>query len=202
MIVFIAMVLVAGIAASVLITTSNNLETQALATGHETKDEVSSRIEVIDVTGNYNTRTIDGTPREGYHNMTITVVSKSGSEIGLDEVIIRISNESRSFSLSWDTTYSYSSSGNGIFSTSGAFDLDAKSFGIIEILDADNSSTASNPAINLGDKMALTVNLSANFGWLGHGSTVRGMVIAEEGSPGVFLFRTPNSNSRTVVNLL
>ena len=51
MIVFIAMVLVAGIAASVLIQTSTTLESQAMATGHQTTDEVSSGIAIFDIEG-------------------------------------------------------------------------------------------------------------------------------------------------------
>jgi len=54
MIVFIAMVLVAGIAASVLVQTSSRLEMQALKTGHETISEVASGIKVESVDG-YNT---------------------------------------------------------------------------------------------------------------------------------------------------
>ncbi|NHJ40547.1 MAG: hypothetical protein FK731_10990, partial [Asgard group archaeon] len=49
MIVFIAMVLVAGIAASVLIQTSTTLESQAMATGRETTEEVSGGIAVFDI---------------------------------------------------------------------------------------------------------------------------------------------------------
>jgi len=49
MIVFIAMVLVAGIAASVLIQTSARLETQAMATGAETTAEVATGINVVDI---------------------------------------------------------------------------------------------------------------------------------------------------------
>ncbi|MBS3801382.1 MAG: flagellin, partial [Candidatus Thermoplasmatota archaeon] len=51
MIVFIAMVLVAGIAASVLVQTSTTLEMQALKTGSQTVNEVASGVMVEGVEG-------------------------------------------------------------------------------------------------------------------------------------------------------
>ena len=54
LIVFIAIVLVAGIAASVLVQTSTKLEMQALETGSETIEETSSGLKVMSVSG-YNT---------------------------------------------------------------------------------------------------------------------------------------------------
>ena len=49
MIIFIAMVLVAGIAASVLVQVANTLQMQALYTGQETIDEVATGIAVVDI---------------------------------------------------------------------------------------------------------------------------------------------------------
>ena len=49
MIIFIEVVLVAGIAASVLIQTANRLEIQAMQTGQETIGEVSSGLQIIDI---------------------------------------------------------------------------------------------------------------------------------------------------------
>ena len=51
MIIFIAMVLVAGIAASVLVQVANNLQMQALFSGQETIEEVSTGIAAVDVEG-------------------------------------------------------------------------------------------------------------------------------------------------------
>jgi len=51
LIVFIAMVLVAAIAAGVLINTAGLLQSQAEATGQETSDQVTDRVEVQSITG-------------------------------------------------------------------------------------------------------------------------------------------------------
>jgi len=204
MIVFIAMVLVAGIAASVLIQTSNTLETTAMSSGQQTREEVSSGIGVYQIIGQHGTRTIDGAPVTAFHNMTVIVTSRSGgSTVDLSETIITISNGSKQCVLSWDNTkYSSSSSGSGIFSTSGMYDLAASSFGIIVIEDADGSCGSNSPGMNDGDKIALTFNLSASFNGFAFREDIQGKVIPENGAPGMFLFRTPASTSRTVVEFL
>lgn len=202
MIVFISMVLVAGIAASILINTSNQLESQALITGHETKTEVSSDIDVTRVIGHLNTRVIDGASYTRFHNMTIEVTPKSGSSINLDMVVIQISNGSKLCALSWDSSkFAPQASGSGVFSTPRLFDLNASDFGIIVVKDGDGSCTSSVPVINQGDKVLLTVNLSACFYGLEQRSEISGMIISEHGSPGIFLFRTPTSTYRYVVKL-
>ncbi len=202
LIVFIAMVLVAGIAASVLIQTSDQLERQAMSTGEDTQDEVSAGIRVYEIIGHHNTRTISGTDYKRFHNMSIMVTPRAGaSGIDLSETVIAISNGSVKCILSWVTTYSASSSANGLFNTEAAFDLNASEFGIIVVEDRDSSCTRNAPVINEGDKALLTINLSACFNGLESRADVRGMVIVEDGSPGIFLFRTPASTTRTVCEL-
>ena len=200
MIVFIAMVLVAGIAASVLIATSNNLEAQALKSGGETEDEVSAGIRVYQIIGQYTTRNIGGTDYSRYHNMSIIVTPCSGTDgIDLAETLIKISNESKEVVLSYGNVFASAPSGNGVFSTNGAFDLGAAEFGVISLEDRDGSCTSNAQIINEGDKALLTVNLSASFNGLTGREDIHGMVIVETGAPGVFLFRTPPTSSRTVV---
>jgi len=204
MIVFIAMILVAGIAASVLIQTSSKLESQGLKTGQETRTEVSSDIDVIQIFGHYNVRTIDGTPYPRYHNMSIMVTPRGGSDIDLSEVIVEISNGSKMIILSWDNNkYASQSSGTGIFSTPEVFNLTASNFGIVVIEDGDGSCDSTSPVINQGDKAIITVNLSACFNGLKRRDYVKGMVIGEHGgSPGIFLFRVPKTASASVVEFL
>lgn len=203
MIILIAMILVASIAASIIINTSNTLKVQAFKTGQETEGEISSGIGVVQIIGQYGIRNIGGTDYSRFHNMSLMITSRAGgSGVNLGGVIITIANETKMCLLSWCNTFAAEASGNGVFSTGTCFDIGPDDFGIIVIEDADGSCTASNPVINRGDKAILTINLSACFNGLASKKDIRGIVMDEQGSPGVFLFRTPATCSKTVVEFM
>jgi len=198
MIVFIAMVLVAGIAASVLIQTSSRLETQALATGSETTEEVAGGIAIDDITGHVATD-ID--------MLAITVRVRAGSpDIDLNHTIIELSNGSKKVILSYDyaDAYHFNSSIDSdadLFGTGNISDLTNEEFGIIVLSDPDSSLSRYNPVINRGDKVVLTVDADACFSKIGERTDVLGMVIPEIGAPGMISFTTPSSYSDTVYDL-
>jgi len=86
LIVFIAMVLVAAIAAGVLINTAGMLQTQAEATGEETQQQVSDRIQIQSATGTIE----DGDPATiNTTNLTLTK-SPGAGDIQLDNVSYEI----------------------------------------------------------------------------------------------------------------
>ncbi|RLI11498.1 flagellin [Candidatus Bathyarchaeota archaeon] len=197
MIVFIAMVLVAGIAASVLIQTSSRLESQAMATGEQTTAEVATGISVAGVQGHVN-GDID--------YLVVEVRPRAGSKpIDLSQTFIELSDSDKKLILKYDSTeYHAKSEINGDVFQSGFFDgLGAEEFGIIVMEDADGSCTASTPVINRGDRVFLTINVgnSTGFNKLAERTDVWGMVVPEEGAPGIISFRTPAAYTETVYEL-
>ncbi|MCF2165553.1 archaellin/type IV pilin N-terminal domain-containing protein, partial [Halobacterium salinarum] len=69
LIVFIAMVLVAAIAAGVLINTAGFLQSKGSATGEEASAQVSNRINIVSAYGNV--KTASGTDTVDYANLTV-----------------------------------------------------------------------------------------------------------------------------------
>jgi len=195
MIIFIAMVLVAGIAASVLIQTSSRLESQAMTTGQETTDEVATGLEVTDVLGHVVSSSID--------NMTITVRPRSGSnDIDLSTAVLELSDGTNKYVLSWDSSvYAASPAAAGIFSTDVFNALAANEFGIIELKDADGSCDGTTPVINRGDKVSLTINVTATFGGISERTEITGRIVPEEGAAGIISFRSPASLTDEVYDL-
>jgi archaeal flagellin FlaB len=202
MIVFIAMVLVAGIAASVLIQTSTKLESQAMRTGQETTEEVSTGIAVFDIKGY--------APDSGnIDNMTITVRPRAGSaDIDLAVVFLELSNTDYKVIMTYDTAGSnnWNDSSTGVDDVFGVdcFPVAANRFGILVLEDADGSCTETNPVINRGDKVLLCVDTTQSFsatGGVNERTDIWGMVCPEQGSPGVISFTTPASYNDNIYDL-
>ncbi len=210
MIVFIAMVLIAGIAASVFVQTANKLEITGMESGSQTSEEVSSGIRIIDIEGQKDDRTIGGTLYDTrIHNMTMTVASRAGSpSIDLSQAVLEISNSTVKNILVYNSEepkFSENVPDDGVFnSVDGAnsiFDQGANTFGLIELEDADNSCDADAPVINRGDMVMMTINLSACFNGCPSRTDVWGTILPEGGAVAIFEFRVPGLGSDTVYDL-
>jgi len=203
MIVFIAMVLVAGIAASVLIQTANRLETQAMQTGKETMTEVSTGLTVTEITG------YRGANDTNIVLMAITIQPRAGSfSIDLNQTYVEVSDSDKKVIIR------YNGSVGGTFTKQDAilgdlFDFDfyptdGDHFGIIVVEDPRNSLSLESPVIKKGGKVMLTINVSAIFtNGLETRKDIWGLIQPEEGAAGVYAFSTPPSypKSKNVYNL-
>ena len=190
MIVFIAMVLVAGIAASVLIQTATRLEMQALKTGQGTISEVASGLNVEAVEGNASVSS------NVINLMAIELKCRAGSpDIDLSQTVIEISDASTKHLLrhSGNTPTDDADVNGAIFNVSNFGS--STTFDVIVLQDADSSVT-SDTVINFGDHVVLAVdvaNIFTTHSGLRPRTDVSGVVISEEGVPGIIGFTTPSS---------
>ena len=163
LIVFIAMVLIAAVAASVLITTSETLQQRARAVGIDTIREISAGFVVEDVIGYTDVNrsvveflAIEVRSRAGAQDMDLTTVTCS---IMYDEFHLLKYNASIVENVNTD--------GTSVFHTpidpgSNLSILDASSrtnFGVIAMFDADNSVTTTD-GLGTGDRIYMIINLT------------------------------------------
>jgi len=107
LIVFIAMVLVAAIAAGVLINTAGLLQSQAEATGEESAEQVSDRVVVSSVTGTVGEGSENQFTDEQVDRIELSVLRSPGSgDINLENTIVEVfaNGESDTLTFSDDAT--------------------------------------------------------------------------------------------------
>jgi len=122
-------------------------------------------------------------------------------DVDLSNTVVEISNSATKFILSYDSgNWAWKPDDTGVFSTV-PFPAAANIFGVIVLEDADGSCQATNPVINRGDHVLVSISTADVFGGLTERTYIWGKVIPENGAPGVFAFMTPPSFSDTVYNL-
>ncbi|MCU0850678.1 MAG: flagellin [Candidatus Thermoplasmatota archaeon] len=188
LIVFIAMILVAAVAASVIIQTAENLQQRAYAVGKQTIRDVSSGLQVIEVTGYTDVN------KTKIQYLAIALSPRAGSlDIDLNRTLIYLKLNNFSV-LSLNTAQRISSNGyTSIFHALNLSQLNGTNFGVIAIHDRDDSIIKTN-GISATDQAIFMVNLSAvlpDTGGLQAGDVLEGTIVPDFGGSGVFVAQAP-----------
>ncbi len=187
MIIFIAMVLVAGIVAYVILSTGSLLEIQSGSTGTQTIKEVSSGLKVSTIQGHNTSGLID--------KIVILITPRAGSpNIDLSGVLVELSDSNQKNIMEYSSSFWV----NGTTGVDDLFDVDAFStvsseYGVIVLVDDDGSCDATTPVVNRGDNVMLALNTTAILGGISENVNILGNVILEEGAWSIIQFRTPSS---------
>ena len=165
LIVFIAMVLVAAIAAGVLVNTAGVLQATAQDAGEQSVQKVTNRVEVINQHG---------------------VVGQNDSIKDI-KMTVRLAAGSGSVDMN-DTTIKYISDSNVVTLQNGT--VDGSHFGVDPLKDADESADVIN---NLDDRFEVTINASqieSNDG-LSTGETVKLEITSRTGGTTTVILTMP-----------
>ena len=218
LIVFIAMVLVAAVAAAVLVTTAGTLQTRATATGSQTINQVSTGLVINSIWGN-NTYTGNSPESGNLTQIALIVQPNSGSgDINLANTTVSLTYQGSSAILTYDANAYTNVANTSSTSTSGTSNIFNKTyfsgftkkaartqFGILVLKDVSGSFVKAYPVLAQGDQVALLINVTAVFNLTGSGikpgQLVVGSIVPQTGSPAQIDFTTPLAYTSKVLQL-
>jgi len=208
LIVFIAMVLVAAIAAGVLINTAGFLQTQSEQTGQQSSAQVTDRLEPVSKTGNV-------TPYDSYNKTKVGTVTPYGEgnntnvSLAVDNVsmVIQKSPGASDINLSATTFELIGPNGTDRFAFTNKTAINASRGDVRSLQDDDNSlnASASNSGYILNsrtDRLVVTINLNETVnngafsnGPLAPGETATLRINTESGGTSIIRIQVPQSLS-------
>jgi len=198
LIIFIAMVLVAAVAASVIMQTAENLQQRAYAVGKQTIRDVSSGLRVIDVTGYTDTN------KSKIEYIAISITPRAGSlDIDLNKTLLYLKLDNFSV-LSFNRALKISNAGySSLFHALNLSQLNATNYGVIGVHDRDDSIMKTN-GMSATDQAILIVNLTAvlsTTGGLLPGEVLEGTLVPDFGGSGIFVAQAPMAFKYQVCDL-
>jgi flagellin FlaB len=198
LIVFIAMVLVAAVAASVIMQTAETLQQRAYAVGKQTIRDVSSGMRIIGVSGYTDAN------KTKIEYLAIAITPRAGSyDLDLNKTLLYLQLDNFTISSLNVNCKAANVADGGIFSTLNLSLLNATNYGVIAIHDADNSIANCN-GMSINDQAMLIVNLTAALAatdGLLPGEVLEGKLVPEVGSSGIFVVYSPNAFKYRVVEV-
>ncbi len=195
LVIFIAVVIIAGIAASVLISISSSLQSQSMSTGFQTTSEVSTSLRVTDIEGHNTSGSID--------KLLIAVTPRAGSTtIDFSHTFLELSNASIKCIFNYTSGYwvDMTAGVDNLFNIN-AFPVSASRYGLIVLRDEDGSCTQNNPLITAGDMIGITINTAACFNGIGPNTRINGLIVPEVGAGAVVAFQTPTTYAEEIFRL-
>lgn len=171
LIIFIAMVLVAAVAAGVLVNTAGLLESRASSTGQESQAQVSDRIDVVSATGNVSGGSVN--------EVTLVVKKAAGADpIDLEDATIRYLSDTQDVTLVHATTASAT-----------AFGVDSST----DVISGDSDLVLDNSS----ERIQVTIDLSASGvnDPLGEGEDAELRVVTQSGGTTIYGVNVPQTIS-------
>ena len=194
LIIFIAMIISAGVAASVVFQTMDSMQQQALQTSQETIKDISSGIRLTHVSGFVSNGSIT--------QLCFFVKTTAGSDaVDLSTTRMQLSDSEKMPILQFDNESFSSSVSNGLFQTLNMSNITNTEFGVLVIRDIDSSCSSSIPVINDNDLVGLLVNTTSCFSGIAPRTTVSGKIVPEQGISAIIGFSTPLAFTDTIIDL-
>ncbi|MFC6787115.1 archaellin/type IV pilin N-terminal domain-containing protein [Halobaculum halobium] len=175
LIVFIAMVLVAAIAAGVLINTAGFLQSKSQETGQQSSKQVSNRLQEVATVGN-----VTGSPEKvDFVNVTVTQAPGAG-EIDLQNATVTWIGPKGTYQLTHGAN----------FTAGEVVPADTKEFGHKVTKDTDNSAPVLNDA---DDRLQMVFDVSTFTSDLGEGNEVTIKINTMAGATTSIRFSVPEA---------